>query len=79
MVCQGQQIDDLALFRQLDHASEDPLMNRAVEFFGVEDFEGLVERLVVEQNRPKDSLLCLDILWRKFERLFRLTPLGLFN
>src|SRR5207302_7889742 len=79
VVRQGQQIDDLALFRQLDHAPEDSLMDRPVEFFGVKDFEALIERLVVEQDRPEDGLLCLDILWRKFESLFRLTPLGLFN
>src|SRR5438132_5884804 len=79
VVRQGQQIDDLALFRQLDHASEDSRMDRPVEFFGVKDFEALIERLVIEQARPEDDLLCLDILWRKFERLFWLTAVSLFN
>ena len=57
-------VDRLVAVRQLGHHAKDLAMRLAIEVVGVEDFEGLVDGLVLEQDRAEHRLLGLQILRR---------------
>src|SRR5260370_21033366 len=49
---------------ELPHRTEDLAMRLAVKIVGAQDFERLVDTLIIEQNRAEDRLLGLEILRR---------------
>ena len=57
-------VDRLVAVRQLGHHAKDFAMRLAIEVVGVEDFKGLVDGLVLEQDRAEHRLLGLQILRR---------------
>src|SRR5271170_6293088 len=57
-------VDRLAVVGKLRHRAEDLAMRLAVEIFRRQDFERVIDRVVVEQNRAQHGLFCLEILRR---------------
>ncbi len=62
LVLERDQIDRLAAVGQPDHLLENPAVRIAEEIQGIEDFGGLVEGLVVDQDGAEDALLGFEVV-----------------
>src|SRR5271170_2054917 len=63
-VGQRDRVDRLAVVGELRHRAEDLAMRLAVEIFRRQNFERVIDRVIVEQNRAQHGLFCLEILRR---------------
>ena len=63
---QGDLIDDLSGFGELEHGTKNFTVSGAIEIFFDNQLHGLGHGLVVQQDGTKDGLLRLDVLRRQF-------------
>ena len=64
LILQRDEIDRLAAIGEPDHLLENAPMRVAEKILAVDDLGGLVERLVVNQDRAEHALLGFEVMWK---------------